>query len=69
MVGADPGQPVSIESPAGQERRMAVHRPLGEQGELLEEPRLTANYAGKIHDLRQPQDPGMLAVAGQVGGL
>ena len=66
VVGADPGQPVGIKSPAGQERRMAVHRPLGEQGELLEESGLTADYPGKIHDLGQAQDPGVPAVSGQV---
>ena len=65
VVGADPGQPIGRERLAGQQRRVAVHRAPGEEGQLSEQAGLAAHHPRKIHDLGQAQDPGAPAVRSQ----
>jgi hypothetical protein len=67
MVGADARQAIGIQVFPGKEGGVAVHRPPGKQGDFLKNPGVPGYYAGKVHDFRQSQDPGMTAVRRQIG--
>ena len=68
MVGADSRGEIGVEVAAGQKRRVPVDVAVLEGGELVERARVAGQHAGKVHELRQPDDLGMVAQGHEIGG-
>ena len=65
---ADSGRQVSIQRPAGEQRRVTVDVPVLEERELFQDAGVSAKHARHIHHLGQPGHAGTPAVRRKVRG-
>ena len=69
VVGADAGREVAVEVASAQQRRMAVDVAIGEALELRDAARIGGKHPGDVHELGEPKDLRVIAIAQKVGGL
>ncbi len=69
VVGADAGGKIAVEVASAQQRRMAVNVAIGEALELRDAARVGGKHPGDVHELGEPKNLRVIAIAQKVGGL